>query len=99
MTTSLSHFFLIESLTYSNNSLLLFFFNSLVNSNNLLFPVASLINKTLKASSGDKDFLILPNDKIAQMVIAPVIYAEFIKVDKLKDTNRGEKGYGSTGKT
>ena len=48
---------------------------------------------------GDEDFLILPNDRIAQMVIAPVIYAEFIKVDKLKDTNRGEKGYGSTGKT
>ena len=44
-------------------------------------------------------FLILPNYRIAQMVIAPVIYAEFIKVDKLKDTNRGEKGYGSTGKT
>ena len=38
--------------------MLLFFFNSLVNSSNLLFPVASLVNKTLKASSGAKDFLI-----------------------------------------
>ena len=47
---------------------------------------------------GNEDFLILPNDRIAQMVIAPVIYAEFIEVDTLKETNRGEKGYGSTGK-
>lgn len=47
---------------------------------------------------GSENFLIQPNDRIAQMVVAPVIYAKFIEVDTLKETNRGEKGYGSTGK-
>ena len=46
---------------------------------------------------GSEDFLILPNERIAQMVISEVIYAKFIEVKKLKETIRGEKGYGSTG--
>ena len=47
---------------------------------------------------GDKNFKIMPNDRIAQMVITKIIYAEITKVDKLNDTQRGSKGYGSTGK-
>tara|TARA_B100000686_G_scaffold101382_1_gene108569 strand:- start:16275 stop:16730 length:456 start_codon:yes stop_codon:yes gene_type:complete len=47
---------------------------------------------------GNEDFKIMPNDRIAQMVIAKIIYAKISKVDKLSDTKRGSKGYGSTGK-
>jgi len=47
---------------------------------------------------GDEDFKIMPNDRIAQMVITKIIYAEITKVDKLNNTQRGSKGYGSTGK-
>ena len=42
-------------------------------------------------------FKIAPMDRIAQMVIVPVIRAEFNVVDDLSSTVRGEGGYGSTG--
>ena len=41
---------------------------------------------------------ISPNERIAQMVIAPYITAEFNVVDTLSETVRGEGGFGSTGK-
>lgn len=36
-------------------------------------------------------------DRIAQMVIAPVVQAEVLEVDELDDTDRGAGGFGSTG--
>ena len=36
-------------------------------------------------------------DKIAQLVVCPVILDEIIQVEKLKNTKRGENGFGSTG--
>ena len=52
---------------------------------------AILINK------GAVDFTVKPSDRIAQAVIAPVIKAEWYLTEKLSDTERGEKGFGSTG--
>ena len=40
---------------------------------------------------------VSPGERIAQMVIAPYITAEFQVVDTLSDTVRGEGGFGSTG--
>lgn len=40
---------------------------------------------------------ISPNERIAQMVIAPYITAEFEETDALSETVRGEGGFGSTG--
>ena len=40
---------------------------------------------------------IEPRERIAQMVIAPYIIAEFNEADTLSDTLRGEGGFGSTG--
>lgn len=37
-------------------------------------------------------------ERIAQLVIAPYVTAEFILSDELDDTERGEGGFGSTGK-
>lgn len=37
-------------------------------------------------------------DKIAQAVLAPVTQAEFVEVEELSETDRGEGGFGSTGK-
>lgn len=48
-------------------------------------------------NTGDKTFYINPGDRIAQMVIAPVIRGEFEEVETLDDTARGIKGFGSTG--
>lgn len=39
-----------------------------------------------------------PGERIAQMVIAPYITANFILSDELNDTVRGEGGFGSTGR-
>ena len=46
---------------------------------------------------GDKDFVINSGDRVAQMVIAPLIQASFSIVDELSDTTRGSGGFGSTG--
>jgi len=40
---------------------------------------------------------IEPKERIAQMVIAPYITAEFSEAEELSDTVRGEGGFGSTG--
>ena len=40
---------------------------------------------------------IYKGDRIAQAVLAPVLRAEFVEVDELSETERGDKGFGSTG--
>ena len=40
---------------------------------------------------------IEPKDRIAQIVLAPYITADFNEVEELDDTERGEGGFGSTG--
>lgn len=47
----------------------------------------------------DVAFTIEPMERIAQLVIVPVVQAEFNVVDVFAATQRGEGGYGSTGKT
>ena len=42
--------------------------------------------------------VVEPNQKIAQLVVAPFLTVEFNEVDELDDTDRGEGGFGSTGK-
>ena len=46
---------------------------------------------------GTEPFTIQRGDRIAQMVIAPVLRAEWEEVDALEETPRGEGGFGSTG--
>jgi dUTP pyrophosphatase len=46
---------------------------------------------------GDKPFTMEIGERIAQLVIVPVIQAEFDLVDEFKATERGEGGFGSTG--
>jgi dUTP pyrophosphatase len=46
---------------------------------------------------GDKPFVVEPNMRIAQMIIAPVVQATFEVVDELDETVRGVGGFGSTG--
>ena len=49
-------------------------------------------------NSGSIDYTILPGDRIAQLMITPVIQAQLTMVDQLDDTARGKGGFGSTGK-
>ena len=41
---------------------------------------------------------IAPGQKSAQMVVSPFLSVEFSQVEELDDTDRGEGGFGSTGK-
>ena len=54
--------------------------------------------KVILFNHGNTDFIINNKDRIAQMVLAPIIKAEFEEVDELPDTIRGEGGFGSTGR-
>ena len=47
---------------------------------------------------GAEPYTIRHGDRIAQMIVAPVIQAQFQEVDGLSDTSRGAGGFGSTGK-
>ncbi|MBL7665702.1 MAG: dUTP diphosphatase [Bacteriovoracaceae bacterium] len=54
--------------------------------------------KIILGNLSPKDEVITHGDRIAQMVIAPVIQAEFEAVDELSSTERGSGGFGSTGR-
>ncbi len=47
---------------------------------------------------GDKPYTIEPGERIAQLVIVPVVQAQFEVVDEFEQTERGDGGFGSTGK-
>ena len=48
-------------------------------------------------NAGEKVFLLKRGMRIAQMVIAPVIQAEWHEINRLSATQRGTGGFGSTG--
>ena len=54
--------------------------------------------KIILFNHGKNDFLINNKDRIAQMILTPVIKMEFEETDNLPDSIRGEGGFGSTGK-
>ena len=51
----------------------------------------------LLSNPGPDAFVINPGDRIAQLVIAPVVIAELEEADSLDTTVRGEGGFGHTG--
>jgi dUTP pyrophosphatase len=46
---------------------------------------------------GKNPFIVTPGMRIAQMVLAPVVKAQFLEVASLATTTRGEGGFGHTG--
>ena len=54
--------------------------------------------KIIIYNHGDKEFIINNGDRVAQMILSPVIKMELEEVSNLPETTRGEKGFGSTGK-
>ena len=47
---------------------------------------------------GATAFTVQPMERIAQMVIVPVVHAMFRRVDQFEESQRGAGGFGSTGK-
>jgi dUTP pyrophosphatase len=53
--------------------------------------------KIIMINLGAEPFAIRRGDRIAQLVLAPVVQASFLEVAELDETVRGEGGFGSTG--
>ncbi len=53
--------------------------------------------KVILINHGTDEFVIRRGDRIAQMVIAPVVQAVFAETESLDETARGAGGFGSTG--
>ena len=54
--------------------------------------------KIILFNHGKDNFLINNKDRVAQMILTPVVKMEFEETDNLPETLRGEGGFGSTGK-
>lgn len=46
---------------------------------------------------GKQDFIVAPGMRIAQIILAPVVQASFVKAHQLAETTRGQGGFGHTG--
>ena len=54
--------------------------------------------KVIIYNHGDEKFLVNNGDRIAQMILAPVVKMELEEVNNLPESIRGKGGFGSTGK-
>ncbi len=54
--------------------------------------------KIILFNHGKEEFEVNNSDRIAQMVLMPILKIEFEEVDELPETIRGSGGFGSTGK-
>ena len=54
--------------------------------------------KIIMFNTSHEDYQIKKGDRIAQLLVQPVITAEVVEVDNLSETARGEGAFGSTGK-
>ena len=50
------------------------------------------------AHESDKPYEVKAGDKISQLVIMPVLHFPFELVDELEETERGDNGFGSSGR-
>jgi len=54
--------------------------------------------KIILFNHGKEEFTVNNNDRIAQMILMPVLKVEFEEVEELPESVRGHGGFGSTGK-
>ena len=54
--------------------------------------------KIILYNHGTEKFIVKNSDRIAQMVLMPVLKFDFEEVSELSNTIRGSGGFGSTGK-
>jgi dUTP pyrophosphatase len=54
--------------------------------------------KIILFNHGSWNFIINNKDRVAQMILTPVVKMELEETDNLSNTTRGEGGFGSTGK-
>jgi dUTP pyrophosphatase len=52
----------------------------------------------LLANLGAEAYVVQPGDRVAQLVIAPVVTAELEEAESLEESKRGDGGFGHTGR-
>lgn len=69
-----------------------------------IFPHFGIIDNPYRGDMGVKlynfgveDQIIMPGDKVAQLIVYPLIQANVSFTDEVAETKRGEKGFGSSG--
>ncbi len=70
---------------------------SMVNSPGTIDSDYRGIVQVIMINHGQEPFTVQRGDRIAQMVIAPVIRAELVEAESLPETHRNEGGFGHTG--
>lgn len=70
-----------------------------------IYPVGGIVDEDYRGevvvalhNGSDKPYIVHHGDRIAQMAVRAYTQANLIEVDELDSTNRGEKGFGSSGK-
>ncbi len=53
--------------------------------------------KVILINHGQQEFVVEPEMRVAQIVIAPVVQARFVRVESLAQSERGSGGFGHTG--
>ncbi len=53
--------------------------------------------RVILINHGEKEFIVQPGMRIAQLVVAPILQANFVKVEALVESGRGSGGFGHTG--
>jgi dUTP pyrophosphatase len=54
--------------------------------------------KVILLNTGDEPFVVKRGDRIAQLIVAPVVNVRFDEVAELDETNRSGGGFGHTGR-
>lgn len=54
--------------------------------------------RVILVNLGQRPVTIRPGERIAQLVITPVVHAELVEVEELSDTRRGSGGFGHSGR-
>ena len=70
---------------------------SIVNSPGTIDSDYRGIVQVIMINHGEEPFTVKRGDRIAQLVIAPVIRVEMVESDDLPETHRNEGGFGHTG--
>lgn len=60
--------------------------------------VTITIDQKTLVNTGDNDYSVFKGDKIAQLILIQYHHAQFVQVNKLDETERGDNGFGSTGR-
>ena len=63
-----------------------------------IYHYGSFVYGTFQKKISDNDYIVEKGDKISQLVIMPILTPSLELVDKLSETDRGNGGFGSTGR-